>query len=219
MSVPFSTAIVSHVRDLRSRFARDASGLAAVEFAMILPIMITCYFGCLEVTQGFTASRKVSILARSLSDLTSQASAAVTATEMTNIFDAARGVMTPFDSTIAKMTVSGIVFTGASPNTKAYTDWSATRNGSLRPCGLLTQVANGTAPAPNNIPSGLVSAGTTIIVSDVEYIYTPLIGGAFKTIGNGASSFTLKQTSYMRPRNVTRVSFSGTGVQCNPTFP
>lgn len=212
--------LAERVRELHLRFERDARGIAAVEFAMLLPVMIVCYFGCLEVTQGFAASRKVAILARSLSDLTSQASTAITTAEMTNIFDASRGVLAPFESSGIKMTVTGVVFSGTASAPRAYTDWSATRNGTPRSCGELTQVPNGTPPAPNTIPSGIVSAGTTIIVSDVEYTYVPLVGGAFKTIGSGSTmSVPLKNTSYMRPRTVTRVTFSGTGVNCNPTFP
>lgn len=212
--------IALRAKSLRRRFTRDKSGLAAVEFAMILPVMVTCYFGCLEVTQGFSASRKVSILSRSLSDLASQATTSINATEIGNIFDASRGVLAPFDVQHVKMTVTGVVFNGTALSPKAYTDWSATRNGVLRPCGELTQVANGSPPAPNAIPLGLVTPGTTLIVADVEYTYLPLVGGAFKSIGDGSKmSIPLKQTSYMRPRTLTRVGFTGTGVQCNPTFP
>ena len=34
------------------------SGMAAVEFAMVLPIMVTMYLGCCEVSLGFSASKK-----------------------------------------------------------------------------------------------------------------------------------------------------------------
>ncbi|MBL8589106.1 MAG: pilus assembly protein [Methylobacteriaceae bacterium] len=199
---------------------QDRSGLAAVEFALVLPVMLVAYFGCLEVTQGFQASRKVAILSRSLSDLTSQATTAVATAEMNNIFDASRAVLAPFDPTSTQMTVTSVVFSTVSGNVKAFVDWSTTRNGALRACGELTQVANGTAPAPNNIPAGLVQAGSTVIVADVKYFYTPLLGGAFREIGNGRTSFELKNTTYMRPRSVTRIATTGlSGNNCAPTFP
>lgn len=205
---------------LLRRWRGDHSGLAAVEFALVLPVMLIAYFGCLEVTQGFQASRKVSILSRSLSDLTSQASATIGSAEMTNIFDASRAVLAPFDASTSQLTVSGVVFSTVSGAVKAYTDWSVTRNGTLRPCGELTQVANGAAPSPTTIPSGLVQAGTTVIVADVKYLYMPLLGGSFRQIGSGASSIPLNSTTYMRPRSVTRVAVNGVGGNtCNPAFP
>jgi hypothetical protein len=36
------------------RFGRDRRGVSAVEFALLAPIMITLYFGCVEVSDGWT---------------------------------------------------------------------------------------------------------------------------------------------------------------------
>jgi len=37
---------------LFARFAQDRRGVSAVEFAMLLPLMITLYLGAVEVSQG-----------------------------------------------------------------------------------------------------------------------------------------------------------------------
>ena len=34
------------------RFARDRRGVSAVEFAMLLPLMLTLYLGTVEISQG-----------------------------------------------------------------------------------------------------------------------------------------------------------------------
>ena len=50
------------VLGLRRRFDAlrlDARGIAAVEFAFVLPIMLTLYLGCVEVTQGVIANRQI----------------------------------------------------------------------------------------------------------------------------------------------------------------
>jgi Flp pilus assembly protein TadG len=54
------------------RFSDDRSGLSAVEFAMLLPLMLTLYLGSVEISQGIAINRKVTLTARSLADLASQ---------------------------------------------------------------------------------------------------------------------------------------------------
>ena len=50
-------------------FARGQSGFAAVEFAMILPFMLTCYIGGVEIGDGVAIDRKVAITTHSIADL------------------------------------------------------------------------------------------------------------------------------------------------------
>ena len=50
----------------------DRSGLAAVEFAMVFPIMVVMYFGVVEFSSAIAVDRKATQVARTLSDLTSQ---------------------------------------------------------------------------------------------------------------------------------------------------
>src|SRR6185437_3968415 len=50
----------------------DRRGLAAIEFAMLVPIMLVMFFGTVELSSGVAVDRKVTLVARTLSDLTSQ---------------------------------------------------------------------------------------------------------------------------------------------------
>ena len=54
------------------RFLCDRCGLAAVEFALILPVMLTLYFGGVEVTNMLVANRRVTSVAYTAADLAAQ---------------------------------------------------------------------------------------------------------------------------------------------------
>jgi Flp pilus assembly protein TadG len=84
---------------------RDNSGIAATEFAVIVPIMLVLFFGTVEFSSGVAVDRKVTLVARTLSDLTSQ-STSVATTDMANFFAASASILTPYSSTPAKAAIS-----------------------------------------------------------------------------------------------------------------
>ena len=82
----------------------DRRGIAATEFAVIVPIMLVLFFGTVEFSSGVAVDRKVTLMARTLSDLTSQSpppslnstSATMTDTYLQNFFTASIAIMTPY---------------------------------------------------------------------------------------------------------------------------
>ena len=91
--------LMSRFPSKASRTARDfvnnCGGVAAVEFAFIVPLMLVLFFGTIDFSQGVAVSRKVTIMARTLADLTSQ-NTSVTTTQLNNFFTASTAVMTPY---------------------------------------------------------------------------------------------------------------------------
>ena len=81
---------------LVARFAQDKRGVSAVEFAMLLPLMITLYLGSVEVSQGIAIDRKVTLTTRTVADLASQVSS-INNADMTNLLNASASVITPYD--------------------------------------------------------------------------------------------------------------------------
>jgi TadE-like protein len=73
----------------------DRRGIAATEFAFIVPLMLVMFFGTVELCSGVASDRKVSLMARTLADLTSQ-NTAVTATQLQNFFNASNAIMWPY---------------------------------------------------------------------------------------------------------------------------
>ena len=209
-------------------FRADARGVAAIEFAMILPLMLALYMGVLELSMGYQASRKVSLFSRTVADITSQADATgststsrvMSASDMSNLRKSANWILAPFpvEASQVRMTVSSVSVTG----TTAAVNWSVGYEGVRRACGPQTIVASSSTPSLTTIPSGVAQTQTSIIVADIEYDYKPLLGGSFQSFGGGSlSQITLRQTSYMRPRNGLYVELEsgiGSAVYCPTAY-
>jgi Flp pilus assembly protein TadG len=206
------------------RLRRDDRGVAAVEFAIILPLMLTMYLGSAELSQGLITTRKSTNVASALSDLVAEQSAGATLTdsEIADVFAAATAIMSPYSTATLQMTVSSVAFVTdakAATGFDAEIIWTITNNGGTpRPCQILTAVANNSNPSPTTVPTGIYpasgSAQATAIIGDTTYTYTPAFG-TLLAWSSKASSLTFKHTTYMRPRNQYSITYSGsTGTVC-----
>src|SRR3954471_10748433 len=83
----------------------DVSGLAATEFAIVVPVMLLLFFGTDEFASGIAVNRKVTVMARTLSDLTSQ-NVSIADTQLTNFYNASAAIMTPYSATPVRSTIT-----------------------------------------------------------------------------------------------------------------
>ena len=171
--------LVARTRRPIRRFLRDKRGISAVEFAMLLPLMITLYLGGVEVSQAVAVDRKVTLISRSLGDLVAQATT-VTNAEMTNILAATAAIIVPYVDAKLKITVSSVVIDAQGV---AKIAWSDTKNGTARAVGSTV-----------TLPAALNTASTSLIWAESQYAYTPVIGYVI------TGTMTLKDQIYMRPR-------------------
>ena len=213
---------------VRRRLACDERGVAAVEFAIILPLMLTMYLGCAELTQGLEATRKSTTVASALSDLVAEQSSGATFTDsqVADVFAAAKAIISPYPTSTLRMTVSSVEFVTDLKSTTGFDAkirWTITNNGGTsRPCQIMTPVANNSNPSPTTIPSGIypvaASAQATAIIADANYTYTPTFGTSLLAWSGTATNMVFKHTTYMRPRNQYSITYSGsTGTVC-PTY-
>ncbi len=162
--------------------------------------MLVLFFGTVEFSSGVAVDRKVTLMARTLSDLTSQ-STSVSNQDLTNFFAASTAIMTPYSATPIKATISELY---VDPSTlRARVQWSQ----GTTPHAPTSQVA---------IPSELQVAGTYLIYSEVSYLYVPSVGYVM-----GRGGVNLSDTAYTRPRQSVCVIYptppSGTNTPC-PTL-
>jgi Flp pilus assembly protein TadG len=173
----------------------DRSGLAAIEFAMIVPIMLVMFFGVVEFSSAIAVDRKVTLMARTLSDLTSQ-STSVGDSDMSNFFAAGGGIMTPYDSAPIKATITELY---VDPTThQARVQWTKAYQGG--PVHQLKDVIP--------LPSALLVDDTYLIFSEVNYLYTPAVGYVM-----GKAGVKLSDVAYTRPRQSVCVYYSP-AIQC-----
>jgi Flp pilus assembly protein TadG len=165
-------------RPLR-RLAGDQRGVSAVEFALLLPLMLSMYLGSVELSQGISAQRKVTVTSRTICDLVSQV-ASINNSDMTNALNAASSVMAPFPVGNLKVTVSSVKI-DASGN--ATIEWSDSLNGMAR-------AKNSTV----TLPAALAVPNSWLTWSEVQYSYKPVIGYVI------SGTLILKDQIYMRSR-------------------
>lgn len=185
---------MSRFLKLKNRdFADSESGISAVEFALIAPLMAIIYFGCIELSFMMTLDRKVTGATAALGDLTARASN-ITDAELSDIFEATRMVMQPSDMSKADMRVTSLLNddtdTDTSDGVDAKVVWS---DG----CGDLTSLAADTVVT---IPANLVPANGTIIMAEIAYPFNSPIGFFFQTEKDLTDKF------YLRPRRVDSIT-------------
>lgn len=186
-------------RRLLANLIRDCRGVAAVEFAIIVPLMLTLFFGLVEFSNGVAVDRKVSLMARTLSDLTSQ-SLSVSDLDLTNFNTVAKAILTPYSTTSATPLVSTVTELYVHPTTGvANVMWS---KGSAPLSGTVT------------IPVQLQVKGTYLILAQVEYRYIPAIGYIM-----ASSGVLLKDVAYTRPRQAACVIYPTPGSGTLPNCP
>ncbi len=183
---------------LFGRFGADRRGVSAVEFALLAPVMITLYFGCVEISDGVAADRKVSLAAAALANLAAQTQT-ISSNDMTNILDAASAIIAPYDAAKLKITVSCL---NIDANKSAKVKWSQTRNGTAR--------ALDSAYTFDGATSALDVANSQIILAEASYDYTPVVGMVI------TGTIKLSDRMFMSPRITAPDYNDGTDHKCAP---
>jgi Flp pilus assembly protein TadG len=170
-------------------FIRNQGGTALIEFALILPIMITLFFGVFEVTRYVAADMRLANAAQVMADMVAQqTTVGDTSTSMTDFCNGSKDAMYPLSGSSLKVAVSSVTH-GSSSTAQ---DWSDVT------CGSATAISNPTTLAASLVPN----VNDSVIIVQATYAYTSPISYVLR------SSYTLTQTAYARPRNVVTVAHS-----------
>lgn len=178
-----------------ARFWPARSGVAAVEFALVLPVMLILWLGMVEVTVALNLDRKVTILSRTVADLVGRETATDTR-RLGEIFDAATAVMAPFEHRNVEIVVTSVFVSRNAENAiVGRVCWSRTR-----PVAGSPRLAH-RAGDPMPVPTGFDHPGSSFIVAEVFAPYRPSVGSG--VVGD----ITLSERTAWPVRNTTQVTF------------
>jgi len=200
------------------------SALAGIEFALILPFLLTVLAGLVDLSLGVITARRLTVAAadvalvastmavqsKTLNALSGQQAWQATTTAFA-IFPAWRNLTGSNDFSI---TLSAVDFaaTPAGCTVKcagyaASTRWSvANQLGQvrLRACGALAAVPDGQQADMTTLPAG-VFGPTSVLIGDVATVFVPLLTGIF------VGPVPMMRSTYVPPRLNNGVQLTSLG--------
>lgn len=198
-------------RASRRGLAADREGTAAVEFALLFPILLTLFFGSYELENYLLANLKVTAAAETAADLVAQTgisggslqTGVLQPTDFASFTDAAAAVLTPLPTSNnqVKVAYASVTYSTGVP----VIDWHVEENGA-------TPITTGNVPHNQSLANlGNAAAGSTdsVIVVQVQYAYTSPLTYVL------SSSYAISEAAFNRPRYVNCVpSYQNSGSVC-----
>jgi Flp pilus assembly protein TadG len=172
------------------RLLRSTCANAAIEFALVLPILVVTVLGTMELGRFVQLYMKVQNVAGNVGDIISRPEQ-VSAGDLSSLFSASPVMMNPFDAGAnLRIIVSGVVVPAQDEPPEVA--WQSAGGGSL---STASQV--GAVGAVADVPDGLVTfGGEALIVAETVYDYDSWLLGI-------VPDQVVRETAYFRPRRGT----------------
>jgi Flp pilus assembly protein TadG len=167
-------------------FLKAESGIAAIEFAFIMPFLLLLFFGLVDITDAVSSNRRITSVANSIGDLAAQNRKKILKTDIDDYFKAAALIMKPKSDSNVRVTLFGF----RSDGTKGVLQWTVTNN---------KGPVCASAPSVNTMQT-LMTAGNDIIVAQACMVYSPLVTSFLGETIMGTTSMKIEQIITMRPR-------------------
>ena len=176
------------------RFQSDRRGISAIEFALILPLIILLLAGTVDIGQALMVDRRMDLVVATVSDLTSQQSS-WSASKLDAILAGTATISEPFGTANLNIVVAAVSVDALNNQT---VDWS-------RAFQATPWVAGNRSPV--TLSSTVLQSGTQIIVARATYsVQTPFATFLQPLTGFKAYSFT--RTTISRPRNANTIALT-----------
>jgi len=188
--------------DLTQRFRKDERGVAAIEFAIIAPIMIAMYFGLAEIASAISVDRRVSHSTNVAGDLATQ-TAEISGDDIEEVVSAALRVLDVPDISKVSMDIESFILpnAGEAPESR----------GRVRVNSAAGSFGSYDAA---KLDSKILNENSGVVVTRLSYKYTPLKLRFMKT------EMSLNETFLLKPRRSDAVQIqdgNGSVVDCKAT--
>lgn len=167
------------MRSLR-RFGKATGGLAALEFAILVPMMVLILFGSVDVIDMLGANRRAQNVAASLADVVAR-DTEVSNQEITGLWTAANVLLFPSAPANMQMRITSISIVDAST---ARVVWSEGHGG----------MAPRTTNATIALPTAMMQPGTSVIFTETVFTYRSPLGIVL------SAPITMRHNAYRRSR-------------------
>jgi Flp pilus assembly protein TadG len=182
--------MIRSVRLWLQTFMLDRQGLAAIEFALLAPIMLLLYFGMVEFSTGYLASRRANHSAAIIADLIAQDEV----TSKANIdlaFDIGGLVLAPFDDSTLSIRLTSVTLNSKN---EAIVDWSRNHGTGLPKLVPKAQY--------KPLPPDLLVSGQSLIIGESHYVYTSRLSRVID------KPMTFSRRYFLRPRASDKITCS-----------
>ena len=178
------------------RFCRDRRGVAAIEFAFIVPVLLIMYFITMEASQAIETSKKVSRIGSMVADLVTQQQTVVKA-NLDAIMQIGTSTLQPYNRSTPSIIITAIQITDeATP--KVQVAWSRKVVGT-------TYSADAAVGSTTTVPATLKIRNTFLVRVESDLGYKPIItwsASNSQTLGltSAFNNISMSETYYLRPR-------------------
>lgn len=188
-------------RERLLRIVADRRGMAALEFALIAPLLLSMYFVTMEVAQGIEANKKVSRVGSMVADLVTQQQS-ISRSELEAIMQIGSAILLPYNRSMPDITVTAIKLTDET-NAKAIVQWSRR----LRDGAFMQGPVKGTE---TQVPVTLKIRDTFLIQVSAGLDYRPVLTWTAEnkaSLGLSAAfdRIDMQESFFLRPRMTAEI--------------
>jgi Flp pilus assembly protein TadG len=163
----------------RNKRSSRERGMAALEFAMALPMLVLMLLGGFELARYILIVQKVDNIAHSVADIAAQAQS-LTNADINDIMLAAAEIMKPYPFSTAGTVIVSSVYRDNAASPAQAVRWRRTGGGTLVRSSKIGNVS-ATAVLPNGL---VLNDKENVLVTEVYYAYVPAVAADVMVAGD-----------------------------------